>query len=36
MSARDAEARHRFARHPDLGAALSAAGLGPADAVAPG
>ena len=26
----------RFARHPDLGAALHAAGLGPADEVAPG
>jgi ketosteroid isomerase-like protein len=25
-----------FARHPDLGAALHAAGLGPSDAVAPG
>jgi hypothetical protein len=26
----------RFARHPDLGAALHAAGLGPADEVTPG
>jgi hypothetical protein len=26
----------RFARHPDLGAALHAAGLGPADEVGPG